>query len=219
MTVLWFFENVIQQLFQMMPCMALSLIVWSLLRPARLRQLRERGLTSPRRREAVLLLYVLFCAGLCALTLFPYGFWRECLRVLWEPGYRPVIHFPTWEQSLQTLRGLPASITPFREILRVNQGGPWLRFVFWGNIIMFAPIGFCLPLLWRHRRWYHAAALGLVLSTGIEFIQVFSGRVSDIDDVMLNTLGTIFGFLLFYIVSKVVSLDWNSFLCQEREAE
>lgn len=219
MTLLWFFENVIRQGFQMLPCMAASLVVWSLVRPTRLRQLRGRGLTSPLRREAVLLLYVLFCAGLCALTLFPYGFWGECLRVLWEPGYTPNIYYPTLEQSFQTLRQLPSSITPFREILRVNHGGPWLRFVFWGNIGMFAPIGFCLPLLWRRKRWYHAVILGLLVSMGIEFIQVFSGRVSDVDDVMLNTAGTIFGFILYCISRKVVSLDWDGFRCQEKEIE
>lgn len=205
------------QCIQMLPCMAFALVIWALVRPFRLRQLQKNGLISLRRRELVLLLYALFCAGLCALTVFPYGFWGECLRVLWEPGYSPSIHFPTLEQSLDALRRLPASITPFREILRVNQGGPWLRFVFWGNIGMFAPIGFCLPLLWRDRHWYHAFALGLLFSAGIEFIQVFSGRVSDIDDVMLNTAGTVLGFILYQIACKAVSLDWNSFHCQKKE--
>lgn len=201
----------------MLPCMAFSLVVWSLIRPVRLRQLERRGLISPKRREILLLLYVLFCSGLCALTLFPYGFWGECLRVLWDPGYEPMICFPTLEESLEALRALPGSITPFQEILRVNRGGPWLWFVLWGNIGMFAPIGFCLPLLWREKKWYHALLVGALFSFAIEFIQVFAGRVSDIDDVMLNTAGTILGFILYNLLCKVIPLNWNSFHCQVKE--
>ena len=120
-TLIWYIENMIGQIFQMLPCMSVVLILWGTFRPARIRRLSKAGLVTPKRREFVLLLYVLFCAGLCALTLFPYGFWGECMRMLWEQGYVPDIRFPSWNESLHTLKRLPESITPFREILRVNQ--------------------------------------------------------------------------------------------------
>lgn len=216
-TLVWYIENILFQVFQMLPCMAVALIVWTLIRPVRLRQLTRKGLHSPKRREIALLLYVLFCTGLCALTLFPYGFWGECLRMLWEPDYRPDLQFPTWEESIRALRELPESITPFREILRVDQGGPWLWFVLWGNIGMFSPIGFCVPLLWRGKKWYHAVLAGGLFSASIEFVQVFVGRVSDVDDVMLNTAGALVGFLLYCIVRKVIPLQWERFHCQKKE--
>lgn len=216
-TLIWYIENMIGQIFQMLPCMSVVLILWGTFRPARIRRLSKAGLVTPKRREFVLLLYVLFCAGLCALTLFPYGFWGECMRMLWEQGYVPDIQFPSWNESIRTLKRLPESITPFREILRVNQGGPWLWFVLWGNIGMFAPVGFCLPLLWRRRKWYHAFFAGGLFSVFIEFVQIFVGRVSDIDDIILNTGGSLIGFILFYISSKVIPLDWNGFHCQKKE--
>lgn len=216
-TIIWYLRNIFDHVFQMLPCMGAALIVWSFLRPVRLRRLVHVGLVSPRRREAALLCFVLFCTGLCALTLFPYGFWKDCLRVLWDPDYSPEFVFPTLEESLDTLRALPGSVTPFREILRVHYGGPWLWFVLWGNIGMFLPVGFFLPLLWRNRKWYHAALAGGLFSLTIEFVQVFVGRVSDIDDVMLNTAGAILGFALYYIICKVIPLEWKRFHCQKKE--
>ena len=217
-TLIWYITNILNQVFQMLPCMAAALFLWSLLRPVRLKRLNHIGLISPRRREAMLLLFVLFCTGLCALTLFPYGFWGEIIQMLLEPGYRPVFQFPGWEESIQTLKDLPNSITPFREILRVNYGGPWLWFVLWGNIGMFLPIGFCVPLLWRNRKWYHAILTGGIFSFGIEFIQIFVGRVSDVDDLILNTAGAFVGFLFYCIICKVLPLNWNRFHCQKKEA-
>ena len=216
-TPIWYIENILNQGFQMLPCMMAGLLLWSVARPIRIHRLARLGLVSPQRREITLMLYVLFCAGLCALTLFPYGFWGDCMRMLWEPEFELSYDLPGWEAGMRMLRALPESITPFREILRVTKGGPWLWFVLWGNIGMFAPIGFGLALLWRERRWYHALLLGVVFSASIEFVQIFVGRVSDIDDIMLNTAGTIVGFILYCIVCKVISLDWDRFYCQIKE--
>ncbi len=137
--------------------------------------------------------------------------------MVWEQGYVPDIQFPTLDTSIRILKQLPESITPFREILRVNQGGPWLWFVLWGNIGMFAPIGFCVPLLWRNRTWYHVLLVGGLFSAAIEFVQVFVGRVSDVDDIMLNTFGAMIGFILFCILYKVIPLEWDKFHCQIKE--
>ena len=57
----------------------------------------------------------------------------------------------------------------------------------------------------------------MIFSFGIEFIQIFVGRVSDVDDIMLNTAGTMIGFVLYFITSKVISLEWDKFRCQIKE--
>lgn len=216
-TLIWYIENILRHLVQMLPCMTLALIIWTVVRPMRLRHLARRGWYSPEWREAALMAYILFCAGLCALTIFPYGFWEEYLKLLSDPGYQPDIRFPSLEAGMIALQELPHSITPFREILRVSHGGPWLWFVLWGNIGMFAPVGFGLAMLWNQRKWYHALFVGGIFSFTIELIQVFAGRVSDIDDVILNTTGTLLGFILYRLSCKVISLDWNRFYCQKKE--
>jgi glycopeptide antibiotics resistance protein len=77
-----------------------------------------------------------------------------------------------------------------------------------GNVVMFAPLGFLLPILCpQHRNILKVTALGLLLSVGIEFLQYLTGaREADIDDVMLNTVGTAVGCALYMIWSKTKEL-------------
>lgn len=217
-TIVWYIENILIQGVQMFPAMAVALLLWIALRPIRLRELEKRGMISLKRREAGLLLFVLFCAGLIALTVFPYGFWKEIIQIIQKPGYSPDIRIPDLEESVRLLKQLPYSLTPFQEIRRVSWGGPWLWFVLWGNIGMFMPVGFSIPLFWRDRKWYHVLGYGGGFSLCIELIQVFAGRVSDIDDLLLNTSGCLIGFWLYCICCKVIPLNWNNFRCREKEA-
>jgi len=41
-----------------------------------------------------------------------------------------------------------------------------------------------------------------VFSLSIEFAQLFNNRVSDVDDLLMNTLGTLIGFLVFVSLKK-----------------
>ena len=68
-------SDVLHYVWQMLPMCLLALIVFLLLRHQRLRRLERRGLTSGRAREAALCLFILYCAGLAALTLFPANLW------------------------------------------------------------------------------------------------------------------------------------------------
>ncbi|MDX1772449.1 MAG: VanZ family protein [Planococcaceae bacterium] len=81
----------------------------------------------------------------------------------------------------------------------------WQPFLinFMGNIFMFMPIGFLLPLLWRkfeHIFWTVLA--GFLLSLSIELLQLTQLRSSDVDDLWLNTLGTFIGFICFTFIPK-----------------
>nr|WP_283809070.1 VanZ family protein [Tumebacillus amylolyticus] len=71
-----------------------------------------------------------------------------------------------------------------------------------GNVVMFAPLGFFLPLLGgrRFQSFVKTTGAGLLLSVGIEFLQYLTGaREADIDDVMLNTLGAALGYWLYLL--------------------
>jgi glycopeptide antibiotics resistance protein len=66
-----------------------------------------------------------------------------------------------------------------------------------GNIIMFVPLGFFLVQLFKVRSLKSVLLLGACVSVGIELVQFafnlwlgFSYRSVDVDDVILNTLGT-----------------------------
>lgn len=64
-----------------------------------------------------------------------------------------------------------------------------------GNVVMFVPVGFLLPLAGR-LRFRTAVASCAVLSAMIELVQLLMGRSLDVDDVLLNTLGGAVGAVL-----------------------
>ena len=68
------------------------------------------------------------------------------------------------------------------------------------NAAMFAPFGFLLPVLWRKcRKWNVTVLSGFLLSLFIELIQLFSSRATDVDDLLMNTLGAGFGYFAAWI--------------------
>ena len=65
------------------------------------------------------------------------------------------------------------------------------------NICLFVPYGFLSVFIFKniHRYWWNGVLLGAVFSIGIEFLQTFIGRFAQLDDVIMNTCGTVIGFL------------------------
>ena len=77
-----------------------------------------------------------------------------------------------------------------------------------GNILCFVPFGFLLPTL-SYKRGYKngvtVTLLAAVFSILIETAQVVA-RVGafDVDDILLNTLGAILGYIIFVIGRKII---------------
>lgn len=72
-----------------------------------------------------------------------------------------------------------------------------------GNIALFIPLGFLLPLLWkRYRKLWKTLLFGLAVTLSIEIIQLFLTRGTDLDDVILNILGTLAGYGIFRIFRR-----------------
>lgn len=66
------------------------------------------------------------------------------------------------------------------------------------NAVLFVPLGFLLPLIWRrYRSMGRTAAAGFLLSAAIELSQLFNRRFTDIDDLIMNTLGAVLGWALW----------------------
>jgi len=71
-----------------------------------------------------------------------------------------------------------------------------------GNIVGFMPCGFFLPIISRRSRcWFNTMFLSFLFSLCIETIQlIFKVGCFDVDDMILNTLGGILGYILYKIV-------------------
>ena len=221
-TLLWYLGNILDYGYEMLPCMALALAAFLLLRPARRRRLARLGLSSGPWREGALLLFVMFGAGLAALTLFPANLWRHVMNFLWNPQVRAggldvKSFYPSWEQTVAAAADLSNILAPFQEIRRAMRGSPWLVFMLLGNIGMFLPVGFFPALLGRRPRWWKAVLTGCLCSCTIEFIQFFIGRSTDIDDVILNTAGALAGYWLFWLLRALFPRFTARFQCRERE--
>ena len=78
------------------------------------------------------------------------------------------------------------------------------------NVVMFMPLGFLLPLLWKeYQSLVRTAIIGFCFSCGIEFCQLFNRRVSDVDDLLMNTLGAILGWLIWIVFSRITHLKYG----------
>jgi Glycopeptide antibiotics resistance protein len=71
-----------------------------------------------------------------------------------------------------------------------------------GNVVLFVPFGLFLPILLRVRFLFLKTVLaGFLFSLSIELIQYFfAARIFDIDDLLLNTIGTLTGCILLGII-------------------
>ena len=99
------------------------------------------------------------------------------------------------------------NLVPFRvfqdNYYAITELGFWQPFIinFLGNICIFIPIGFLLPLLWKgYNRLWKVTLMGFLISLFIETAQLRQARSSDIDDLWLNTVGVMVGYVLYKIV-------------------
>jgi glycopeptide antibiotics resistance protein len=131
---------------------------------------------------------VAYAALLVVVTLLP---------IRWGAG---LARYPgNWRPQLVPVWNLVVNLGHADRALAVLAGVA-------GNVALFLPLGFLLPLLapWfdRHRR---TVAAGVALSLAIELSQLaFPGvRRADVNDVLLNTLGTALGFTAYRLAARI----------------
>ena len=89
------------------------------------------------------------------------------------------------------------NFVPFREIFRYSIGSAKFIKNIVGNILLFVPFGFFSSYYLKNKKMLTTLILTLITSSTIEIVQYYIGRVFDIDDIILNILGGIVGFLLY----------------------
>lgn len=96
-----------------------------------------------------------------------------------------------------------SNFIPFREIFRYEFGSRLFFKNVIGNMIMFSPYGFFIGYFIRTNKISVVAFLSILLSLSIETTQLIIGRVFDVDDIMLNLVGAVIGFLIYKVLDKV----------------
>ena len=112
----------------------------------------------------------------------------------------------TWRKDV-ILEGLDtANFTPFKTIRMYIDYAYMLNSFenLVGNILVFVPFGFLLPI-WKKAGSFWVMLLNAVIFVlGIEVFQLFSAfGAFDVDDIILNCLGAVWGYLFYLIVEAI----------------
>lgn len=94
-------------------------------------------------------------------------------------------------------------LIPFRDIFIAPR-----HFIL--NIVAFVPFGVFLPLLYK--RCYNmkiTTVTGFLFSLCIELVQMFGWGVTEIDDLIANTLGVCLGYCSYCLIRKVLHKDFG----------
>lgn len=76
-----------------------------------------------------------------------------------------------------------------------------------GNIGLFVPIGFGVPLLWKKISLKKIIIIAATVSLFIELCQFPQARGTDIDDIWINTLGALLGYFIYTKMTKIPVLN------------
>lgn len=180
-------RDVFSYLINMVPYLAITLPVWIVVRVIVLKYRDEKPSWL---REIVLCLFVLWCAGTASQTIIP----------KFEFG---ISGFGIVASRIREVNLIPFKViaNTYREAF-VNGVRSYFFINFLGNIMMFMPFGFFVPLLWDRSNG-KVILLGCLASVFIEVCQLFLYRSTDIDDVILNVIGVVLGLLIFHLLRRI----------------
>jgi len=110
------------------------------------------------------------------------------------------------------------NLVPLKTVALYLHKGGWEMVVnILGNLAAFMPMGFLLPLLRSKRTSTGSIILtSAAVSILIEALQYASHRrVADIDDILLNAVGGVLGYLVYRILQ--VSWDWATVMTARQD--
>ena len=142
------------------------------------------------KREAVLLLMYINLAVIIRFTFFPMS------KV--DGHIQPLVF------DIATAFPFRVNLLPLLKLFDYDSKRDLLLNVI-GNAAMFVPSGIILPIVYKRLNTFWKVLLaGIGISLCIEIIQLpFSVRATDIDDLILNTIGVIVGYGIYTLMQCV----------------
>ena len=89
------------------------------------------------------------------------------------------------------------NLVPFREMFRYPVGSENFNRQVIGNILLFMPFGFFATYYTKIKKISSISFMSILISLTIEVVQKYIGRSFDVDDIILNVVGGILGFLVY----------------------
>ena len=110
--------------------------------------------------------------------------------------------------------GSTYNIVPFKEMFRYTLGSKMFYYQIVGNIIVFLIFGLIISEYIKPKKIYPILWTTIIVSITVELVQFKIGRCFDIDDILLNIVGGILGYII-YICLKAIHNHLPSFLKKE----
>jgi len=129
---------------------------------------------------------------------------KRLLCVIFAIYILTVLRITVFRQA--TLAEYQYNFTLFKDLISVYNNSGTLRFLylFAGNLIWFAPLGFFLPVILKKNKPQVIILCGFCFSLVIELCQlVFKKGVCELDDLILNTAGTAVGYGIYVLMIKL----------------
>ena len=108
-----------------------------------------------------------------------------------------------WDKRVITFGLSSANFIPFKTIkMYIRYRSSLNSFAnLFGNLFILTPLGILLPFAWRKKHSvFLITAVGFLVSMAVETLQLVLGvGAFDVDDLILNTLGVIVGYVLYKI--------------------
>lgn len=119
-----------------------------------------------------------------------------------------ILRLLIFRDSAAILATARENFVPFKTIFNYLSNSPTLGIAIrnlLGNIMIFIPLGFFVPLLCRSTKWKTVLVIGFIASLIMETVQgVFRVGIFDVDDILLNMFGTIFGYGTFVYLKLMI---------------
>lgn len=150
---------------------------------------------------------------------------RLLCRVLFALYIAGLVYFLFFAEMLDRTgieRSYRYNLIPFREIRRfivyADLLGPMAVISnLFGNIVIFMPFGFLVPMGRKKRNFWFTSLLSFALSLAVECIQLVTRTgCFDVDDIFLNTIGGMLGYLVYALVQRKRDRDADARRLKER---
>lgn len=171
----------------------ISIVLWIIYRVYNVIKNKKTNIV----REVILFIFFVYFLFLLLLTIFKGGcieFRNQFNSYMYrEHGLLGIINIVPIKETINTFMH---SETGMRNSLRNLIG----------NILVFMPLGFFIPLLFdKFNNLKKVLKVGCLSSLAIELSQLFVGsNVCDIDDVIYNTLGALAGFICYKTFETII---------------
>lgn len=129
-----------------------------------------------------------------------FAFYREFLNLVFVV-YILILFQLLTDSEINNTSGL--NLVPFTEMFRYRIGSPLFYSNVIGNILIFLPFGYFVSGYVKASRISHILFISILSSLTVELVQLQIGRSFDIDDIILNVIGAVTGFLLYIALNAI----------------